>query len=363
MIITIINNQPIRFQNIDSIDESCNCLGQGFCQLVNKNDVTKFQIESGTNLITNGTFDENLDGWITNGSWIWDDDGWAECINESGLNPLQQENVFTTGKFYAMTFTIGVDEEEDGGGFTIDSFGETEYETYGTFTVIGQALFEDLIITPFNGNGGECSVTIDSIEIYELPVYSIKDVDGNEVFTLDDVTGITASGGIIQYEIDWTEIDEGCYQIYISDESIDYVSDCLTLALAHDCTLLLSWTNDEDAYGFNYSDLSFTQLLRVKAKLWQPNYPKEKNVFKDNAGNRRILKSETSKEELLTIGEMPEYLHDSLAIGLEHDDFYIDGVKYTNEETEYTPKWRKSSQLAPSEVAVIKDQLLKNNNC
>ena len=63
------------------------------------------------------------------------------------------------------------------------------------------------------------------------------------------------------------------------------------------------------------------------------------------------------------IAEMPEYLHDALAIGLEHDDFYVDSEKYTNEETEYLPKWRNSSQLAPSEVVIIKDQNLKNSSC
>jgi hypothetical protein len=363
MSITIINNQPIRFQNIDSIDESCNCLGQGFCQLVNKNDATKFQIES-TDLVTNGTFDENLDGWDHDGSWAWDD-GKAAYLTESGLDPFSQLDIMEVGKMYILTFTFFNDEEDaEDSGVLIDSFGDaTQYYESGEITVVGIATTADLIFLPFEDPGGAASFTIDNVVIMEVPLYSIKDSEGNTVFELSDDTGVTGANGNVQYEIDWTEMDEGCYQIYISDESIDYVSDCLTLELAHDCTLLLSWTNDEDAYGFNYSDLTFTQLLRVKAKLWQPSYTKEKNVFKDNAGNRFILKSETSKEELLTIGEMPEYLHDSLAIGLEHDDFYIDSVKYTNEETEYSPKWRKSSQLAPSEVVVIKDQLLKNNNC
>jgi hypothetical protein len=62
MSVTPINNQPIRFQNINSIDESCDCLGQNFCQLINQNDTTQFQLNS-TDQIINGNFESNLDGW------------------------------------------------------------------------------------------------------------------------------------------------------------------------------------------------------------------------------------------------------------------------------------------------------------
>ncbi len=361
MSITIINNQPIRFQNSATIDVSCDCLGQEFCQLINQNDPTQFQIEGGANLVTNGTFNENLDGWEINESWEWLE-GTAGYINESGLGALEQLGVLEIGKFYKITFTLA-DTTGDGGGVVIDSFDTTEYEELGVTSVIGQAISEDLIFTPFYGEGGQSFITIDDIEVMEIPVYSIKDLDGNEVFAMTDLTGVTAEGDIIQYDIDWSEIEESCYNIHISDGIIDYISDCLSVKLTHDCTILLSWTNDENAFGFNYEELNFTPNLRVKAKLWQPNYTKEKDVFKDNAGNRTILKSETSKEELLTVSEMPEYLHDAMAIAVEHDDFYVDGLKYTNEETEYTPKWRKSSQLAPSELVIIKDQFLRNNNC
>jgi hypothetical protein len=371
MSVTIINNQPIRFQNEESIDESCDCLGQRFCQLVNKNDATQFQINLNTiDLVTNGGFeegveeDEYLQGWETNGSWQWfgGDPDKAIYIISSGYGALVQEDKLTVGKYYLITFTLDNDNLPYG-SIRLDSISGTPLiNANGIHAVYGQAISTDIIFTPV-GVDPDLEIALDTISIYEVLSYSIKDTDGNTVFTLSDSTGITVIEGTVQYQIDWTEIEEGCYQIHLSDGIINYVSDCVSLKLAHDCSILLSWTNDEDAYGFNYSDLSFTQLLRVKAKKWHPSYPKEKNVFKDNAGNRMILKSETSKEEILTISEMPQYLHDALAIGLEHDDFYVDSVKYTNEETEYIPKWRKSSQLAPSEVVVIKDQLLKNNNC
>lgn len=60
MAITFIDNQTIRFRT--NIDESCDCLGQPFCQKINKNDQTKFQIKS-TDIVSNGGFDVDLTGW------------------------------------------------------------------------------------------------------------------------------------------------------------------------------------------------------------------------------------------------------------------------------------------------------------
>lgn len=97
MSVTPINNQPIRFQNVDSIDESCDCLGQNFCQLINKNDQTVFQLNS-TDLITNGNFESNLDDWgifeaievtaaITNESAEDECDGEIEATATGGTGP------------------------------------------------------------------------------------------------------------------------------------------------------------------------------------------------------------------------------------------------------------------------------------
>ena len=97
MSVTPINNQPIRFQNINAIDESCDCLGQNFCQLINKNDQTQFQLNS-TDSITNGDFESNLDDWdifeaievtatITNESLEDECDGEVELIASGGTGP------------------------------------------------------------------------------------------------------------------------------------------------------------------------------------------------------------------------------------------------------------------------------------
>ena len=63
MAITIINNQPVRFSDATDITEDCQCIGRNYHQLVNKDDQTQWQLES-TNIISNGDFPSNLDGWV-----------------------------------------------------------------------------------------------------------------------------------------------------------------------------------------------------------------------------------------------------------------------------------------------------------
>jgi hypothetical protein len=291
----------------------------------------------------------------------WIQSGGASCYNSAIAGfAFSQNGPLEIGKVYSIDFTV-LDMTQ--GKLVLDSIeGKPEYTEDGVYHVVGIALSNTLTFIGDEYQGDVFDGCIDDVGSRFIPFITIKDLEGNVVFEQTDDSIVSASGDNIQYDIDWSEIEEGCYKIYFS-QGIDYVSDCIDLKLTHGCTLLLSWTNNENAFGFNYEELSFSPQLRVKAKLWQPSYTKEKDVFKDNAGNRTILKSETSKEELLTIGEVPEYIHDAVAIGVEHDNFYVDGVKYTNEETEYTPKWRKSSQLAPSELVIIKDQFLRNNNC
>lgn len=61
--ITLLNNQPIRLRNSEVVDdETCKCLGHNYCQPINKNDETQFQIKS-DNEINNGDFLNDLNGW------------------------------------------------------------------------------------------------------------------------------------------------------------------------------------------------------------------------------------------------------------------------------------------------------------
>ena len=63
MSISILEYQPVRFRTTQQIEaDSCDCGEKVFCQKVNKNDPTQWQLLS-SNLIVNGSFDSGLNGW------------------------------------------------------------------------------------------------------------------------------------------------------------------------------------------------------------------------------------------------------------------------------------------------------------
>lgn len=65
MSINILEYQPVRFRTTQQIEaDSCDCGDKTFCQKVNQNDATQWQLLS-SNLVTNGTFDTDLEDWTT----------------------------------------------------------------------------------------------------------------------------------------------------------------------------------------------------------------------------------------------------------------------------------------------------------
>jgi hypothetical protein len=143
-------------------------------------------------------------------------------------------------------------------------------------------------------------------------------------------------------------------------------SEPFSVKQSHGCTKLLRWRNDENAFDFNYDDFStYYHSIRLKAKLWQMIFRKDvKKVFRDGGGRRDIRRSITTEAIKFTIAEVPLYVHQALAIAIEHDYFEIDGVEYISEEEDYAPIWRKSSILAPSIFELIENGvLLENKSC
>lgn len=275
---------------------------------------------------------------------------------------LSQQNVMTIGNLYYLSVTVSGMTQ---GKLTIPTIDDpTEITEDGTYSIIGLALFTDLVFLPGSYLGGVFDGCIDIVELRHAPLYRIKTIEGVTVFTLSDNTGVTTAGPYIQYQIDWSDLDEGCYYIEFEDTTLTYRSDCFALKLTHDCTLQLTWNCNENAWGFNYADLSFTQSMRVDAKLWKSRHKAlEKQVYEYSTGDLEILYVTKAKEFLLSVREIPEYMHDAFSLAVDSDNFFIDGIKYVFPDEETTPSWRNSSDLAPIEITLRRSQNLRNVNC
>lgn len=98
MAIELIQNQAINFKLVTD-GEDCDCRGGDYCQKINKNDITKFQIKSNS-ILENGDFNNDLEGWeikenlgvsvsITNVSFDGDCDGELEINASGGTAPYE----------------------------------------------------------------------------------------------------------------------------------------------------------------------------------------------------------------------------------------------------------------------------------
>lgn len=170
---------------------------------------------------------------------------------------------------------------------------------------------------------------------------------------------------------DWNTSDTTIYiddiQLYDLDDVGAHCSECFILKDSHPCTLKLEWWNDSDAFGFYYPDTlpyTFKHSIRVAGSLAKTSYTGEKESFTDTEGEQIIVYADKKQVKELAINDMPEYMHEALAIGIDHDHFTINGDEYIIEENSYEPLWRKTSDLAPVVLDVRpKIQNLKNSYC
>lgn len=294
--------------------------------------------------------------------WIQSEGGACYDSVSEGFT-LSQEDIFTPGQIYYVKISV---TNMTQGSLTLYGLVDPPVVTEdGDYEYIKEASFTDLVLYPGTFGAGVFDGCVDNIEANLVPTYTIKMLNGTTVFTMTGDTGVTADGDYIQYQIDWTDLEEGCYYIEFSDGILTYQSYCFSVKLLHSCSLQLEWTNDQDGFGFNYTGLSFTQTLRVDGKLWKPRYPNEdKNIHEFSNGRGKITNVRVYKEYTLNVHESPEYIHDAIAVGLNHDTFLTNNINMLFVEEETTPNWRNSSNLAPISITLRRnDQDLLNSNC
>jgi len=167
---------------------------------------------------------------------------------------------------------------------------------------------------------------------------------------------------------------DGCYQISLYDSfgEVDdpktAVSNCMEIKETHPCTLVFNASNDDNAFGFDYTTgTGFQHFLRVYSKMDVTAYPEEVEtpyIFSNN--NRVLMFARRDKEYTLFIGDAPNHIHDLLSIMRLHDTFSIgtniftDLVAYTK-ESGYELNRRKTSNLKQATFTVRETQGLASN--
>lgn len=290
--------------------------------------------------------------------WSISEDG--ACYSGSSGEAIGQTGILEIGKNYLVSIEVSGRTK---GMISFDSFGlgENDIIENGVYQLSGVATIPDLSITaldyarqPFNG-------CIKFVYVIEPPVLNVMDCADQVAYTLPFDT-LTAYKGFVQATIPW-DLPNGKYYIQVESDTIVFNSNCFEVG-EHKCTILLSWTNDDNGFNLDYETLGLMNKLRVIGKLWNVAPNTEREVFKFSNNTRKVIYAETDMIQDLTIKEVVDYTARALGIGINHDHFYIDGAEYYSEEPNLEPNWRKSSLSAPVVIKVSKKTSgLINRNC
>jgi hypothetical protein len=263
-----------------------------------------YDIPSNSNRVRNGNFNTDLSFWTVGAQWSHDGAGKA-YYNPPALPYVAgtlTQNIYLLGGYeYDFSFflsQVGINGDcnvsidyQDGNGSVL----------LGTFTGVGtQTATIDL--TAFTG---QMYITLNFYE--NTP---------EEDFKIDTVV------------------------IQLADK-VGQETDCLDIKASHDCTIKLYATNDDNAFGFDYS-VAYAHTLRVKGRIDLSGYPEEKDQTRFSNNMKRLLYAHTEKEYVVAIGDAPEYIHDCIRQMRLHDTFTIDADSYIV-SGDYELRTRKTS--------------------
>lgn len=296
------------------------------------------------------------------------------CLKDGGLLGYEmiQNGSFTTTDFWDITNTGAK-------GWSIAS-GVAKHEVTGT---AGDDILEQELATPLSGDlcykltfdvaavAGVGDTTLAVIYLLDgtpvssnyyildtFPVSLESDID----FAADTIQFVATEAGLRDISIDNVSIllNEECLECEITTSCISLRESWNVLRMNN---ILITGENETAAFGF---PAGYIFSGRVFGKVRNARYPDVENViYTDLSG----LKSQqyNENEEILEfqIYEVPKRAHDWIRLALRSQTvtLNVDGVDMTVEKVggDYTPIWRKTSELAPVIVEIQEVQQVPAN--
>ena len=276
------------------------------------------------NYVANGVFDDD-DFWTFTNVGA---SGWSVSSNK-----LNKAKDATVGTDKAVTTLVTELDILSCYKLTFDTASDNGSEVEVRYT---DGTDTDALLATVNVPIGSNSVEID-ISGKDISVLSFWAASDDEAFDIDDV--------VLSKTTDCAD----CICTTV----------CVSLTTDHDttigrgCNFLLKATNDNNAFGFNFEDVTFEPQVRVFGKLRNLTFETEAEYYTKSTGEKILVYAEVEEKVELQIYEVPEYMHSVINMMMNMDSFMIDGVEYVR-VGEYAPNWRKSSAKAPVIVQVAK---------
>lgn len=172
------------------------------------------------------SFPNNTSGWTFGGGWSAT--GQQAFILKNNVGVLEQTITLIQGAYYRIQYElVNVDLTSPGGSVCELKLGGNIVQTITTATATGIFIFNFFLFNNINSeiefNCVNLGVVIDDCTVYELsaPAYIVEDCDGNfiEDHLLSDGDSSNDTS-VIQFNQDWANFLEDCYQINVFDLAV-----------------------------------------------------------------------------------------------------------------------------------------------
>lgn len=364
----------LRFTNDN--EEDCGCSEQPYCTPYFNGDRITFQVEQPCCGITEGCEEltEECVGLadITLAEFFGSfEDGCAIFTGSSFFASTRlayMPYAFENGKTYKICFCINETFANFPTNATIYTRNNSVYtnrsaplQGSGTFCVTfvasgTQIEFGIYVDVPLDG-----SVTVNDFSLCCMTVCELDSYTADLINEDDQVVGsfspqVGNGMQIFDLPINTGETGVGCFRVRLTNTCSEavYYSQCLGLFDSpEDCdddTLLFKYRNRNDAFGFDYSSVTtWYNYLRVKGRLKNPVWPDESVISSDSDNTNKVINARIQKMWQVVLNDLPDYIHEQIAIARRHSDMQINGVPFVAAEGSYSPEWRKSSQYATAQ--------------
>lgn len=263
----------------------------------------------------------------------------------------------TVGDFYYFQFNLdNFTYTNNADSITVKVGGQTaaiitpDDEPTGTIAVYGEALSDSDMTIEMSSN---IAADISDFELYYVtkPSFQIVNCENEQVEYTSVDADVVASldSAQVMLNVDWSVLLEGydcpcgCYRVEILDASDPYSSvlfrtDCFEICDSFDCTVKLSGTNLDNAFGIDFASFNYIPVLRISGDLEVAEYKGDKENEENSNGVTTTLYFKSETERNLFIYAQPEHIHNFLRLLIGYDTFEVDDVPYIAKEASYSPE-------------------------
>lgn len=175
---------------------------------------------------------------------------------------------------------------------------------------------------------------------YTVYTISLIDSSGNAtIITANQALIFTDANGLSYYNLD-IDISNltGCYYVKIylveAEKPINtFVSESFFVSETIKDTVWVEWYGNLRSYDDGmYWTGEYKQGVRLKARLRDYELSQSKNVYENVNYTPQTLKTKPNRAIIMDVDLVAQWIIEKLNIGLNHDNFWVNGVEYNNDE-------------------------------